>query len=562
MFDLFAAPEPCVTDTPVAVQTFRPRPYQAEAVSRVFAEWEGGAQGTLVVMATGLGKTVTFSETARRVHAETGGRVLVLAHRRELIFQAAKTMKLAGLTAEIEMGELRVSRWEMPQVVVASIQTMDSRLERFRPSDFALVVVDEAHHCVSPQYRRVLDHFKQRTTTRFLYVTATPDRADEEALGQVIDTVAFEYGILDGISDGWLVPIQQQLVRIESLDFSQIRTVDRDLSGGELAEVMETEKNLHGVADATFRLVGNRKTIVFTASVRHAEMLTDILNRHRPGCADWVCGATPEDRRAQILSRFAETDETQFVCNFGVLTEGFDNPKVGAVAVARPTKSRALYTQMIGRGTRPLPGTVDGLESPEERKAAIEWSAKSDTLILDFVGNSGRHKLITTADILGGRVSDEAIELARNRARKSGKPVDMLEELEKAQREIEERKAREAARKAGIRARATFSAVSVDPFDVLDVRPSKPRGWDSVKRLTEKQKDVLRRNGINPDELPYSQGKQLIDRIVERGREGKCTFKQARTLIKYGYEDAASYTFEEARAKLDELARNGWRRAA
>jgi type I site-specific restriction endonuclease len=258
------------------------------------------------------------------------------------------------------------------------------------------------------------------------------------------------------------------------------------------------------------------------------------------------------------LAQFA-AGQVQVVCNCGVLTEGFDDPGVEVVIMGRPTKSRSLYSQMVGRSTRPLPGVVDGPESAEARKAAIAASAKPSCLVVDFVGNSGKHKLVTSADILGGKVSEEAVELAVMRARKAGKPVDMSAELDEAEEELREQKRlEEAARKARLVATAKFTTQSVDPFDILHLDPVKPRGWDNVKQLTEKQRSLLTRQGINPDNLSFSQGKQLVGEILRRFDRKLCSFKQAKVLRKYGYDTEVS--FAEASAMIDALARNQWRK--
>ena len=172
-----------------------------------------------------------------------------------------------------------------------------------------------------------------------------------------------------------------------------------------------------------------------------------------------------------------------------------------------------------------------------------------------------KHKLVTSADILGGKVSEEALELAVMRARKAGKPVNMSAELDEAEEEVREQKRlEEAARKARLVATAKFTTQSVDPFDVLHLDPVKPRGWDNVKQLTEKQRSLLTRQGINPDNLSFSQGKQLIGEILRRFDRKLCSFKQAKVLRKYGYDTEVS--FAEASAMIDALAKSGWVRAA
>ncbi len=433
-------------------------------------------------------------------------------------------------------------------------------MSKFEPSQFGLLIIDEAHHATSPSYRRVIDYYRTNPALKVLGVTATPDRADEEALGQVFQSVAFDYEVLDAIHDGWLVPIEQQMVHVEGLDYSSIRTTAGDLNGGDLAAVMEAEKNLQQMASASVAIIGARRALVFTASVKAAEMTAEILNRHRSGMAEWVCGETEREQRRRVLAAFA-AGKVQVVCNCGVLTEGFDDPGVEVVIMGRPTKSRALYSQMVGRSTRPLPGLVDGPETAEARKAAIAASAKPSCLVVDFVGNAGKHKLITSADILGGNVSEEAVDLAVTRARKAGGPVNMSEALDEAEEELKaQKRLAEAARRARLVATARFTTRAVDPFDVLHLDPVKPRGWDAGRELTEKQRALLARQGINPEKISFSEGRQLIAEIFRRWDGKLCSFKQAKVLRKYGYDTEMS--FAEASATIDALARNGWRRSA
>jgi len=294
--------------------------------------------------------------------------------------------------------------------------------------------------------------------------------------------------------------------------------------------------------------------------VKAAELTAEIFNRHRRGMAAWVCGQTDREDRRRMLAEFA-AGKVQVVCNCGVLTEGFDDPGVEVVIMGRPTKSRALYSQMVGRSTRPLPGVVDGPETAEARRAAIAASAKPSCLVVDFVGNAGRHKLITSADILGGKVSEEALERAVKRVSTAGGPVNMTEAVDEAEAELREQKRlAEAARRAGLVATARFTTQSVDPFDVLHLDPVKPRGWDAGRQLTEKQRSLLARQGINPDRVSFAEARQLIAEIFRRWDGKLCSFKQAKVLRKYGYETEVS--FAEASATIDGLARNGWRRAA
>lgn len=543
----------------------RMRDYQRAAVDAVYAEFEQQSS-TLVVMPTGTGKTVVFSHVINRVEE---GRVMVLAHREELIRQAAeKIHAVTGHRPDIEMADYWAdqSTYHRSRVVVSSIQTQvagskGGRMIRFHPGDFSLVIVDEAHHAVSPSYRKVLAHYQNNPDCKVLGVTATPDRTDEEALGKVFGSVAYVYEITDAINDGYLVPIVQRSVVVDGLDFAGMHTVAGDFNRAELAAVMEYEKNLHEIADPTIRIAGDRKTLVFCASVAHAERLAEIFNRHRTDCARWVCGETPKDERQQVLRDYS-AGKFQYLCNVGVFTEGFDEPSIELVALARPTKSRALYAQMVGRGTRPLPGVVDGHATAEDRREAIALSSKPVVEIVDFVGNAGKHKLVTTADLLGGNYSDEAVELAAKKQQEAGTPTDVLAGLEEAEKELEQqRKARaEQEKRQRLRGRASYSTSTVDPFDVLDIQPARERGWDKGRKPTEKMVAMLDRNGVKgADQMSFAQAKQLITTLISRSQHDWCTYKQAKLLKRYGYEPKGM-RFNEAKAAIDAIAANGWKR--
>lgn len=535
----------------------------------VFRQWESVAS-TMVVMATGLGKTVVLCEVIRRIHPK---RALVIAHRSELIHQCRSALERIGLRAEVEMADQKAdaSMFYADSTIVASVQSLISgkkdskRMTKFRPQDFSLLVIDEFHHAVADSYRAVIDHFKQNPELKMLGVTATPDRLDERALGQICDSVAYKYDIAEAIEDGYLVPIEQQMIHIKSLDFSGVRTTAGDLNGGDLAAVMEDEKNLQGMVGASIQVIGNRSSIAFTSSVRHAEMCCEIFNRHRAGMASWICGETPSDDRARVLKQFKNGD-IQVLANVGIATEGFDAPNAEVVIMGRPTKSRALYTQCVGRVTRPLPNVIDGMHSRYERQEAIAASAKPSALVLDFVGNSGKHKLVTTADILGGKYDDEVKAAAVEELKESGKSANMAEALKKAEQKIRERieqqKRDEAARKAKIIAQVQFHAQKISPFDLFEITPRKDSKWDTGKPLTDKQKDVLRKAGVNPDELNYAAAKQMLQKIFERREKGLCTVNQGKVLCRAGYHpnEIKKLSFNEASRLIDGLKQSGWKR--
>lgn len=546
-------------DPQVLLSALPPRPYQSECIESIHNNLEENGR-TLAVLATGLGKTVIMGHVARTWGR---GRVLVMAHRDELIQQAAdKIGRIVNEPCDVEMADLYADRCSLHQrahVVVTSVQTMcrERRQQRFDPNDFGLLMIDEAHHATASTYRQVIDYFAQNRDLKVLGVTATPDRADEEALGKVFNSVAFDYQINAGIEGGWLVPIKQHFVYVQDLDFSQCRTTAGDLNGADLAKVMESEEMLHKIVSPVLEIAGGRKTLVFAASVAHAERMAEICNRHRSGCAEIIHGKTDRELRRDILKRYSRGD-FQFLFNCMIATEGFDEPTVEVVAIARPTKSRALYAQMVGRGTRALPGVVDGFNNGVDRRAAIASSDKPSLEVLDFVGNSGKHKLISTADILGGNYDDAVVERARKTAAKKGEASDMLEELEAARKAIEDA---ERQRRKGVIATAKFGTKIVDPFALFDLAPVREPGWHKGRKPTEKQLAALRKFGVADKELSgmsFTKATQLLDTLVQRVKDRKCTVKQAMLLSKYGYD--TNSTFEQASALIDAVAKNGWKR--
>ena len=450
------------------------------------------------------------------------------------------------------------------------------------------LLVHNCHHGLAASYGRIYKYFHQNPNLKHLGVTATPDRADEEALGKVYESVAMTYEIADAIHDGWLVPIKAVPVHIAGLDYSTIRTTAGDLNGADLANVMEQEAPLHEMVQAIVEVVSQapkgslakalekeddagfademavfasqhptRKTLIFAASVAHAERLSEILNRWLPGRATWVCGGTPKDTRKQLFADY-KSGRYAFLVNVGVCTEGWDEPSIEVVVMARPTKSRALYTQMLGRGTRALPGVVDGPATPEARIEAIAASGKTHIVCVDFVGNCGRHTLMTPADILGGNYENDVVDLAKQIVEKSdGRPVDIDEALEQAKKQREEEKAREAARRAKVRVGAKYEiGYAIDPFELFKVNKFRERGWEKGKPVTDKMKAMLERQKIWRDDMSYSEARQLVQGMAERRTKGLCTFRQANALCKRGLPPNVS--FETAHRWMDSIAANRW----
>jgi superfamily II DNA or RNA helicase len=549
------------------------RDYQQETIERIGEAFNEGFSAPLAVLATGLGKTVIFSEYVRQFLRESYKRVLVLAHRAELIWQAkAKIEAICGCSVGVEMGEFRATTFGFfkERVIVSTIQTQISgkagagRMRNFNADEFGLLIIDEAHHAVSPSYKRVINYYRE-SGARILGVTATPDRGDKKALGAVFDVVAKEYDVGDGVREGWLTPIEQRIVTILGLDFSKMRTTAGDLNGGDLAEEMERESNLYGVADATVKIAGDRKTLIFCASVKQTERLTEVINRYKADSAVCIDGRANKEERAQVLREYHE-GKYQFLVNCALFTEGFDEPDVACVVFARPTKSRALYAQMLGRGTRPHSSVANllGLNSTsEQRKAIIARCSKPSVLVLDFVGNCGRHKLVTSFDILGScgsqTYSDEVVKRAKklsDNAQKAGAPMLTNEALEKAKAELEEKKRIEMAKRAGLKADARYSVQEVDPFDMYNIQRPIVRGWGHARKPSNKQIDALHRFRIpNPEKLNNAEATAILSECIKRAAEGRPSLNQDRLLKQLGILYPVR-TFEEASAIISQKLKN------
>lgn len=508
------------------------RPYQTEAISSA-EQVLRTAQGALLVMATGTGKTFTAVGLCERLRHRLG-RVLWLAHRGELLEQAQRSFaRGAGhLTCEIEMADQRVSRLPLPDVVCASVQTMQGRrLESFAPDDFGVLVIDEAHHSTAASFTAIVDHF---SAAKRVGLTATPDRHDGQALRKVFDQVAYVYDIRDAIRDGYLAPIRAKQVEVDGLDLSDLKRRTGDFSVEDLDAIMSEEGHLHEVVRPTLEIAGDRPTLVFGVTIEHARKLVDVFTRYRGGCARSIDGGMDAKERKAILSDF-EAGRFQYLVNVALLTEGVDLPFVSCVSMARPTLSRALHTQMVGRALRLHPG-------------------KAEALVLDFVGNTGKHALVTTLDILGGDETDEVRAVAR-RLMEQDAQLAMLDALDEAREEV---KRLDEAKRRRATARVQYQAREVDPFaNAAAILGIEIRRGDVEMAPTDEQKAKLEKHGIPVDGIDYWEAQKIARAIRERAQRRLCTVKQAKLLGRYGLRTDLEY--DRARTVIDAIAAAGWK---
>ena len=510
------------------------RPYQQGAREKVHSEWEAGRLRTLTVLPTGTGKTIVFSAVAED-QVRAGDRVLILAHRGELLDQAAEKLKKStGLGCAVEKAESScLNSWY--RVTVGSVQSLQrpQRLEKFPHDYFGTIIIDEAHHAITDGYRRILDWFGG---ARVLGVTATPDRGDMRNLGEVFDSLAYEYKLTDAIRDGYLCRILAQTVPLK-LDISTVGMSGGDYSVGELGSALDPY--LDQIAAEMSERCKDRRTVVFLPLIRTSQKFRDILNAHGFSAAE-VNGQSAD--RAQILADFS-AGKYNVLCNSMLLTEGWDCPGVDCVVVLRPTKVRSLYSQMVGRGTR----ICDG---------------KKDLLLLDFLWLTDRHELCRPADLV---CEDHAVaqQMTDNLAA-AGCPEDIEEAAAQASEDVvaqrEESLAKQLAEQRRKKARLVDPLqyeMSIQAEDLSGYVPS--FGWEAGPPSAE-QTAALEKAGILPDAVDCAgKASLLLDRLAKRRSEGLTTPKQIRCLERYGFRHVGTWSFDAARNMINRISAGGGR---
>lgn len=507
------------------------RPYQIEAKTAIQTEWQNGTRKTLLVLPTGTGKTIVFAKVAEDC-VRNGGRVLVLAHRGELLDQAAdKLSQATGLGCATEKAEEScLGSWY--RVAVGSVQSLmrEARLAKFAPDYFSTIIVDEAHHCISDSYQRVLNHFE---AANVLGVTATPDRGDMRNLGTYFDSLAYEYTLPRAIKDGYLSPIKAQTIPLK-LDLAGVGIQGGDFKAGDLGTALEPY--LYQIADEMTKFCMDRRTVVFLPLIKTSQKFRDIL-QDRGFAAAEVNGESKD--RAEVLRAF-DAGRYNVICNSMLLTEGWDCPAVDCIVVLRPTKIRSLYSQMVGRGTRLYPG-------------------KDHLLLLDFLWHTERHELCHPAHLICE--SDEVAKKMTENIEAAGVPVDI--EAAEAQAEADVVADREASLAKLLQEMRHRKRKLVDPLQfemsiqAEDLSGYKPAfGWE-LGPPSSKQVEALERKGIYPDEIDNAgKAAKLLDRLDKRREEGLTTPKQIRLLEKYGFKRVGTWQFESARRLIDRIAGN------
>lgn len=481
------------------------RPYQREACNAVVKEFaKDDIRATLLVLPTGTGKTIVFCGVAYYYALSRKNvdqcRVLVLAHQKILIEQAAeKFEKALDVSVNIEKGKKTCKGSNYP-ITVSTVQTMGRRLDRFDPDYFGLIIVDESHHVMSPTYQKVIGHFSK---AKVLGVTATPDRTDGKKLNRFFQSIAFSYSIKEAQRDGYLAPLEIKRAAVQ-IDLNKVKKHHGDFDDSSLGSVIEP--HLHKIAKEVRELGKGRKIVCFVPLIRTAKKAAEIFS-HYGFRSEWTAGNDKEkDKKLEAFDR----GDYDILFNSMLLTEGWDCPSTDCVIILRPTTSRALYVQMLGRGLRLAPG-------------------KKDCMLIDFLFQHDKFNLVTPEDIM-----EPEKPKGKGVAPGPGGVADREESLAKKLEKAALKHAEEEVRKL---------RYMKDPFmdpelsQVLRERykPSELRD----EPITKKQKKELEEKNVNWSQLTYMQAKILLDYYKEKRKPSEAMVWRLKKL---------GYTSEEVMA--------------
>lgn len=480
------------------------------------------------------GKTICFAKIAES-QVRVGNRVLILAHRGELLEQAAdKIAKATGLKCAVEKAEqTALQSWY--RITVGSVQTLmrEKRLAQFIPDYYDTIIIDEAHHSISDSYQNVLNYF---SNARVLGVTATPDRSDMRNLGQIYDSLAYEYKLPQAIKAGYLAQIVAQTIPLQ-LDIAHVGMAAGDYKVGELGTALEPY--LDKIAEEMVIYAKDRKTVVFLPLVETSKKFCRYLRKYGFRAAE-VNGNSQD--RAEVLKDF-EDGKYNVLCNSMLLTEGWDCPSVDCIIVLRATKSRALYSQMVGRGTRLHEG-------------------KENVLLLDFLWNTERHELCRPAHLISK--DEDVAKKMTEKLEDSAVPID-IEELEK-ESESDVVAEREQALAEKLKEMKKRKRKLVDPlqFEMSiqseDLSGYVPSFGYEMAPPSVKQIQALEKFGIFADEIENAgKASLLLDRLKKRQDMSLSRPKQIRFLESRGFQHVGTWTFDQASSMIARISMNNWR---
>lgn len=537
-FELIQEEQPKQEDQEDAV-SIKMREYQEKAILEIERAWAEGEQKLLLVFATGCGKTIVFSKIAKEWMLKT--RVLIIAHTDELIEQAIEKLGKLGVSAAKEKGVNHASI--VSRVVCASVQTLkNQRLLNWPPEHFGLVIIDEAHRTAANSYVNIINHFQE---AKVLGVTATPARGDEKSLRKYYTKLVMDYGIKQAVEDGWLVRPYVQTVPME-IDLRP-GPMEPSTRAGDIAAYFvghRIEPFLEEIAKKVKEYAGDRKTVLFLPTIDTAVAMKDFLVKE--GIQTTFVTGKCKDRKEK-LDAYAN-GEYQMIVNAMILTEGWDDDATSCVVCLRPTQITSLYTQMVGRGTRPLSTIVKKLGEeflPERRRKIIAESAKPNLLLIDFLWLYEKHNIVQPACLVA---PNDSIE---KRMKRDG---DLLENEEDAEREL-----KDALSEALIEANKKKRKASViDPLALTvatgDVRIADYEAFsnEDEKGVTEAQANILAQNRIDLSRVKNrGHASLIISKIIDRRNQGLCSFGQLSFLKRLGV-DATKMTKKEATRRISQ----------
>ena len=535
------------------------RDYQTKAVDSVFSEFDRGIKRTMLVSATGTGKTTMAGYCAQRIDA--GRRVLWLCHREELAFQARDALReITGREVHLEMGEYKAAHRNAP-IVVAMVQSLTARKSQYGPDAFQFGFIDECHHAISKTYMSLIQYFSG--IRNWLGLTATPKRADGVAMGKVFDSVAYRFEIGAAVDLGWLVAPKQRMATCREIDLRKVDTVAGDLHKGQLKAQLMQQSVVDQIARKTIAVADGRQTIVFCQTVDQSHALSRVFSLlgERSVAID---GKTPTIIRRGRVADF-RTGKARFLCQVSICTEGFDVPEAEVTVMARPTKSQSLYTQSVGRILRPItpPQGHDGTA----RRLEIANSVKPHATVLDFVGNTGRHRLVNTGDLLGGEYDDEVRALAVQKAQSVDGDVDMHKLLEECKEAVAKRPKVLRVQEdetTSLYKRFAFLLYryTAHPCDALGIDKSLPdRVVEKNMAYGQSLADALRElrgQRLSENEIGQMSNRQqvFVARILESREDAQlCTYPQLRILHRHGY--SADMNRRQASQKIEQIRHSG-----
>lgn len=482
----------------------------------------------LLVAATGAGKTVMAAAIAYAHLVKHGGKILFLADTNELINQARKEIAEAiNLVPTVEKGQRRANRhWP---VVVSSIQTMSQRVETWPPDHFSLVIADEAHLSMAETWQKVLNYWDDRTN--ILGITATPERADKQALLDFYQSIPAEIKLFDLIERGHLAPIVVKTLPIE-IDATSIKKV----SAAEQDDVEAVVTPYYAEIIQAWKDHGeNRKTLVFHPTIKASRHFVEMAQSEGIA-ARHVDGQSPD--REMIIEEFAR-DQFTMLSNSALLIKGFNDRSISCIMNLRLTKFRGTYQQIVGRGTRTFPG-------------------KENLLLLDFLWQFATMGIVRPGDLVEG---DKKTTTEVQRQLESGLALDLGETCRAVNAE------REEAMIAALKAAAKRKARVIDALQwsailhfakTIDYEPTS--SWDKLDP-TPGQLQALEKQGVDPESVTCrGHAHALLDAMADRREKGLATPKQVMLLARFNVNRPETYSFDEASRKIDSLL-GGWKKS-